>query len=584
MNCQDLRRLLDNLGREQLDLDATSAVLAHTQTCGACAESWTAVAALREQRIPATPPALLGNIVESCAECERVPDAGRRVRLGWAAFMLTVVGAALAATVILVTTSTEDADSMKALADSPPPDAAEDSTSTNADGSDGPSVTEKAGVRAPAGDSPQAASTSRDTISLDDYSIVVVLSVDRNAADTTQAAVRSVESRLIERLSAEGFNMISGAAVSSYVQAGFEDVEIGRLLGAAVVVTIDSETLRERPQVRIELVDAETESAFGLSVLAIDAVEIFDDFDSPFGDASPLDAIVRSIERRTAPATSLEPEPTTAEIVAENTQTALDTTLSDQDRMMGIVRLRGAQGSIRQDAVIFAAIELAAASDDATVRGTIWQQLRGADSGYLIEPLLAAIDTESDEFARREAAATLADYADDARVRAALERLSRNDASERVREAATGALLPEAELDEMLKARIVDPALPVADRMRALMMNPFGDGRFGFDGSVPIDGEVADALIAIAFDPANDEIDRAAAVLFLRQAATPRSTAILLELLAGDESARVRAAAASALTGAAGETAVRVALEDASDEDSDRSVRSAARRALDGAP
>lgn len=491
----------------------------------------------------------------------------------------TFLTAAAAAAVVLVSTL-PPGDEEPLPAGAPTAVSGPDDAQPVAEATSAATIESMAGTAAP---DPVADVGAATDSGLDPYSIVILPVDASNGSDEAKAAAIVFHDRFVSELAGAGFIVMAGEAAVPHLAAGFDEIEVAHVLGAGSVAVISILASGTVESVKLQFFDANTglpNYSYGINV----RLSPFDSFFEPEGSNGvrsgfQFESLVAALNRRAAPETPQPPAPNQDQVVASSMQTLLDTSMPERERSQALALMRGAQGSIQEDAAIHAAIALAAESSDSNIRGTVWQQLRGADKPYLIQPLLAALETETDDFPRQMAVTALGDYLDDPSVRSALESVARDDPSAQIRDVAAAATLSESELHAMIKSRVLDSELSADKRLRALT-NPFGDMRFGFADAIPIDTEVAGALVDIGSDTSVNASLRSSALGRLSNASFPGLSLTLLTLLEHDAEAQVRSAAARALTSHAGDPAVRAALEATRDSDIDPDVRSNARQAL----
>jgi hypothetical protein len=121
---------------------------------------------------------------------------------------------------------------------------------------------------------------------------------------------------------------------------------------------------------------------------------------------------------------------------------------------------------LRDPGVVRAAIELAANSDPA-MRARIWRSMRGVGSRELTPALMNSLVNDSGDV-RLAAVETLADFRDDAQVRATLESVALGDSRPLVRAVAERTLSGEESWKRYVVASLKDSSRPAPDRLEAL--------------------------------------------------------------------------------------------------------------------
>jgi HEAT repeat protein len=551
------------------------AIEAHVAGCVACQDAWRAHRQVAAMRVPDAPTDLYDRIAAAASD---VPGTGqrngRRRRRALVSGLVVIAGVATAAAYYLI--------------DYDRPTALEPTTRANPAPADAPDTEPPVAPDSEAQALPSEVTASTSATAPDedraaagqalDRSAVVVLPAPRTTDDEAVAeAAQLLHDKLVRRLADDGFAVYADEAVEQYVATGMERVAIARTFGAGTYLTIDirEDTPPNVPaSVGFVFIDASNEQEIAGAGVPPQYVEEIEERVMPPLDVDLLTRMIDSV--KTYQQLDAPPQPSLDERVRNFVATVTDTSLPDDERVTALASLRGAQGTVQQDFVIQSAIAIATNSDNANVRGRVWQQLAGTDNPVVVPPLLSALGNDTAEFPRREAATALAEFTDDASVRQALESAREGDPSERVREAAGVALMTRSDQDQLIRQRVLDPSSSGQERLRAVM-NPFGDNRFGFGPAIAIDDEIAAALLDIAADESTPS--RSLALAFLRQPPHPELAEPLLVFLSSDPDPAVRRSAAATLAPLSADPAVRAGLEAALD-DSDADVRSAVRQAL----
>jgi HEAT repeats len=115
----------------------------------------------------------------------------------------------------------------------------------------------------------------------------------------------------------------------------------------------------------------------------------------------------------------------------------------EHERLVALRLLRWrklADGTDARLAVVQEMVRLAESSPDADVRADVWRQLSHVTDRSMLQPLLSALQNDSADKVREEAAETLADFLPDESVRRALQFAAENDRNNKVRSQASEAL------------------------------------------------------------------------------------------------------------------------------------------------
>ena len=235
------------------------------------------------------------------------------------------------------------------------------------------------------------------------------------------------------------------------------------------------------------------------------------------------------------------------------------------------------QGATLGGAVADAAVKIATASEDASVRRDVWEIMAGVRDPGLAKPLLVALQTDTDAGVRTAAAKALAEHAAVPAVRDALHGVRSSDPDAGVREAARAALAsPRLAFGEQ-RSRFMNTGQPSGERWKsltALMLihesNP-----------VPVDGALLETIAGFA--TANpDPWKRVSAWQRYTSLAGSDAIAPLTKALEFDDSAVVRERLVMELSQFADNASVADSIDRACVTDASQEVRYAAYRALDG--
>lgn len=249
---------------------------------------------------------------------------------------------------------------------------------------------------------------------------------------------------------------------------------------------------------------------------------------------------------------------------------------------------------LRDPEVLRAAIDLAARAVDPAQRMQVWRILRRVDAPDLRQGLIAASHEERDTDVRAEIATSLAqDRSGDPEVRAALERIAREDTRPLVRAIAQRAISGEASWQQYMRSTLLDTTKSAVERAEAvfhdmnvpLVSMPAG---YGVSRSPTALGSLGDeGLAALA-----EVLPRAAresqairngalpVVQALGSIEHPAITRMLLDEVEGDGRGIDRHFAASQLARRIGDPEVRATLENLSVTDSDPQMRETAAAVL----
>jgi hypothetical protein len=118
----------------------------------------------------------------------------------------------------------------------------------------------------------------------------------------------------------------------------------------------------------------------------------------------------------------------------------IDRAADPRTRVHALHALRINEPGRRTEDVVVAMLDLLGRTDDLALRIGICRNLKGVESAAMRDEMIARLQSDPNEFVRRQAANTLGPLADHAAVRAALEHAKANDESRHVRNQASASL------------------------------------------------------------------------------------------------------------------------------------------------
>jgi hypothetical protein len=167
--------------------------------------------------------------------------------------------------------------------------------------------------------------------------------------------------------------------------------------------------------------------------------------------------------------------------------------------------------SMRDPAVVRAAVQLASTAPDPAARAQIWYMLRGSRDPGLLAPLVTALQNDADDDTRLQALGTLeADFAADPRTRSAFEAVARGDADPMLRALAQRALGSTSAWTDHVLASLKDAGRSPVDRVRALF-HAYGLPTQRMYGSFGADSRILRALDDAAMRALTEMLPLAAA-------------------------------------------------------------------------
>jgi TolB-like protein/HEAT repeat protein len=422
-----------------------------------------------------------------------------------------------------------------------------------------------------------------------DTNALAVLPIEILTTDPRAPALAAEAYELIlnELALIDGLYVIGRESVLPYADSALPAVEIARGLGVGTVLESSIRADLYTISLDVGLIDARTGESRGSQTSLLRLSPNVHISNPPF-DLNTLmpdmaSRVAERVQSTLFPTADLQPDPQPdpQQAIADAEAIVLDASLSDNERLDALERLRRRSEWVRGGAVVIAAVQIAMSSDESQVRGRVWREMAGVDDPYLIQPLLHALANDIDEGVRRAAAETLLrGFRDEPEVRAALEYAAENDASEWVRNKIRLSILPEAERHEELLTIVSDSTKPDMERLGAAYDLLRSDGSpVTIRGPKALSREAIIAIMGLA-STTGSRRTRSEALRLLRGADDPYLVEPLLIALANDSYEHVRDAAAEGLAEFLDEAGVREALEEALVNDPSPLVRKTAGESL----
>jgi len=476
MNCQDIASILDDRHIAALNQAHRDEVTAHLHACDDCARDWAVQQRLSTAVIPPMPAAL----VQQCrmlvaAQCTSGADTQGRRRTS----RLVLIGslAAVAAAAALLNAV------LRSPVDSP---SATTQVAAAVPLAEAAPVAATVAVMAalPATRSAQDEPESKVgmTSASPRYTVVVLPMQDRTRDEPDRIAVQAFYAALVNGLRAvPGLTLRRSDAVPDEIAPGEFYVTVagdgpvqGRwnirlMVKARMPVTGDSKGQRATVPHLFQFSSVATPSCAG-SALDRPVTGCSD----PIGGAASQIELMRQVV--------FPPDPSLRLALRTRLQ---DRTLDAAQRLAALESLRAARVVVvpgptapRATAelqnidveALRGALDLASTASDPSLRKQVWGELRGVRRPELAQALIDAFQLEGSDPVRLEMVTILAaDYAGDAKGRAALESISRNDPREIVRRVARRSLAGDSSWNEYVARRLQDAQLADTQRLEALM-------------------------------------------------------------------------------------------------------------------
>ena len=601
MSCMNVRRVLNDAGHRNLSASEQRVLDLHLTACAECREAWHAQDWLNAVPVPETPATLLSDLRAVLREASQEPSCASRPRVRTQRVVtfgcVLLAGAAAAMLGGHYLSRIGDAEDIGETEDGVEAALAREPVDeTPLDEIDAAPVAAGAPVEAVtvAEDSADAPAWPESTIALDQATIAVLTLIDpaHERDDPVRTLAEETHEIIARRIRESGtLNLIDPEIARAYQAAGLSDTEIGRATGAGRVVRITTEERNGVAFVNVWTLDPSREETIGFGNFSLNL---------PMTAEMQKNAVSLVVEHLIENAYP-EPEPPLAQQIVEAQTVLLDASRDGAERVGALDRLVRGMASLAdlRDAgrplpesvpasavaalesarasIVAAGAAIAVASDDPAIRRRAWEALEGADDPYLIQPLLNALSADPSAPVRRAAATTLHDYLDDPSVVTALERARRFDGDDAVRSAAADAALTDEERLRSMRETFFDSSLPVWDRVLAVDVH--------YDGTdMPLEPDVARELVAVASDTTanGDARDMALTLLIYAADLDDALAEPLLALHENDPEPGIRGGGAHVLHHFTDLPEVRAALEDASVNDPNRSIRQAARASLEG--
>ena len=408
MNCNEVQLLLN-------DADAASrhalasrrdALDRHLGSCNDCYGQWNSQALVAG--LPVPPPSTdLLSLAQRALPTAVAESGPRRVARPRSLIVggILLVGAAAAAA--LLNLSLESRGNPEIIADTSPVIDAPASAADSGITADEAVGNAPVAPRAETGNSDNNGSTSEIGL---DRSWVAVLPIPADAASGALLAVANERREmLMQRVAAtEGLRLVDPAIVQSYFDGGMSDLEIGRALGAGVVIVPEIETRQFASRISFSTLDSVDEAMLvgtefiyrgDLTDLAAADAERFSEANEIVWDNN-LSVLIGGMLREAHPGL----EPSADERFAQNQAVLLDISRSDTERVEALETLIGLRKP--NSIVIDAAIGLLESSADPDVRRRAAWTMKRLDDPILLQPLLRALAYDASSRVRLEAVRT----------------------------------------------------------------------------------------------------------------------------------------------------------------------------------
>ncbi|MEL7538786.1 MAG: HEAT repeat domain-containing protein [Pseudomonadota bacterium] len=424
-----------------------------------------------------------------------------------------------------------------------------------------------------------ATSDSSDDYLLDENSIAVlpveVLSTDPGYVDIGDAIFSSQVGRVT---AISGINVVDETSVRAFAKEGLTAVEIGRRLGARLVLESSVSRHTDGYHYRFALIDVASGSheisGGGTAYSEWDAEQGLDE-----AIKDGIDSIAETVERRRSRQTAERLRYGNRK--ADARARLLDQRLSEQERLKALQFLAGAVmltyprtyadgGAALMGEPVLTAIQLAQESDNPRTRASIWNIMIGVNDPNLVTPLVTALQHDSDVRVRSRAAAALSTHTDDTSVVRALTDAVENDVDVSVRDAARLAVSTTAERHALLRRTVIDTDTHSTQRYRAM----FNLTHVSNDAGFPADEELTAALVQWAQSASPRK--RGMIWYNLGQIGGPVVVQPLVEALANEDDESIRESIIGALGQVINEPGARTAIEQAQIDDPSPLVRKTA--------
>jgi hypothetical protein len=458
MNCSDISLILDDCDTGTLDDASRKAVDSHVADCPGCMRDWSLHARLVTRRLPALPPGLL----RDCAALAMTTPRAHHNRRPWnrAAWAAGVAVLAVAAATLVSYYAPESGGSKVASVATAGTDLQDSAALPNASTPGPTQDVLQTQVSAPPAVHDAAPEATR---AVESRAFVVRLSTLRD--DTLEAADRSVfdifRSAVIEQL----------RRTPGLVLVPAESEAAGQDFDYEITLTAARRNGRLNGNLRVSnsgpnRVALPISGAFGLDCDAV----CFQDATN-LGVALGVEAVKRMVPNPAAQRPALLKELQDLSLPPQQRLVALrDLDLRRPLGRNGLRRTDASGDSLRDPAVVRAAIDLASRATDPAHRAEIWSMMRSIKYPALIEPLAHAAQLDADSMVRVEAVATLvADYSGDPRARTAFELIARTDSHLLVRALAQRGMSGETAWNSYVLASLENSALSDAQRLEAVL-------------------------------------------------------------------------------------------------------------------
>jgi len=379
----------------------------------------------------------------------------------------------------------------------------------------------------------------------------------------------------------DGLSVIGPDVTAMYSGVSMTPVEIGRELGAKLVLesSVTSGASGTTTSFRVHVVESgDIPMSWGHTAIRDARRQITPDHLERIAARA-----AESIEQLAFP----HRRPDLGTLQADATTVFLDTTRAEKERIEALQSLAGPRsglgyppeyvdgGAALSGEVAAVAAQLGIESEDAGVRGQVWDIMAGVRDSALVEPLLYSLANDSEPWVRIRAAQALGTHIDEPVVRDSLAVSSRDDLDAGVRQAAHLVQLSPGALFDEMRRTLMDDTLPTQDRRMALYRIMQVNEKY----PQTIDGQLRVAIVEFA-KRSPDASERQSAWFCYAQLVGAESVGDIIAGFAVEPSDAVREGMVSALGRYRNEPGVLDAIADAHANDPSPQVREAAGRVL----
>ena len=265
----------------------------------------------------------------------------------------------------------------------------------------------------------QSVEPSDGAVALDSFTVVVLpIEILTNEPKAPELADQVYDELMIQLAAVEGLYVLGRESVAGFSDTGLSPVEIARQLGAATVVSGEISIENNMYYGHLQIRDARGGDGGGGTSAGLDflnpehthvTITARDGTETKLWPDDIRALVVGNAVEQVRESVFPQPRVDREQQRAESRDAFLDAARPDRDRLDALAALHREATSLDRD-VIIVAVHMAETSDNPAVRRNIWSHMGRVPDAYVVAPLLYALQNDSDEEVRQQAAESLSAF------------------------------------------------------------------------------------------------------------------------------------------------------------------------------